>query len=147
MQKQSWLVVANGSEATFFKYTDEGTSLQKIGGLGNSFGRKQDKDIVTDRPGVMSGGGSNIHGRDSMSVEMSPTDKARENFVKAVADELERARKQDKLQSIDIIAEPKTMGLLRNNFSSNLAAMIDHTVSKDATSKDNDELLKLIKKH
>jgi hypothetical protein len=114
MQKQSWLVVANGSEATFFKYTDEGKSLQKIGGLGNSFAHKQDRDIVSDRPGVMSGG-KNIHGRDSMSV--------------------------------DIIAEPKTMGLLRNNFSSNLAALVDHTISKDAISKDNAGLLKLINKH
>lgn len=146
MQKQSWLVVANGSEATFFKYTDEGKSLIKIGGLGNSFAHKQDKDIVSDRPGVMSGG-KNTHGRDSMSVEMSPIDKARENFVKEVADQLEQARKKDKLQSVDIIAEPKTMGLLRNNFSSNLATLINHTVSKDAILKDNDELLKLISKH
>jgi protein required for attachment to host cells len=92
-------------------------------------------------------GGKNIHGRDSMSVEMSPTDKARENFVKEVADQLEQARKKDKLQSVDIIAEPKTMGLLRNNFSSNLAALVDHTISKDAISKDNAELLKLINKH
>lgn len=146
MQKQSWLVVANGSEATFFKYTDEGKSLQKIGGLGNSFAHKQDKDIVSDRPGVMSAG-KNIHGRDSLSVEMSPTDKARENFVKEVADQLEQARKQNRLHSVDIIAEPKTMGLLRNNFPSNLAALIDRTISKDAIAKNNVELLQLINKH
>lgn len=98
----------------FLNTLTKAKACKKIGGLGNSFAHKQDRDIVSDRPGVMSGG-KNIHGRDSMSV--------------------------------DIIAEPKTMGLLRNNFSSNLAALVDHTISKDAISKDNAGLLKLINKH
>jgi len=144
MIKHSCLVVANGAEATFFRYTDEGSALEKVWGLGNSFAHIQDQDIVTDRPGVMSGGGSNIHGKDAMGVENSASDKAKEDFIKEVADKIESARKQNKLESVDIIAEPKTMGILRKNFSSSLSKLIDRSVSKDGSAKSTEDLLKMI---
>jgi len=145
MHKQSWLVVADASQATFYKYTDNGKDLEALTGLGNSLGRQQDQDIVTDRPGVMSGGGSNIHGKDAMRVETTPADKAKEDFTKELVERLDKARKEDKLESIDIIAEPQVMGLIRQNCSSQLAKLIDRTASKNGSQMTTQELLDVIK--
>lgn len=145
MQKQSWLVVADASEATFYKYTDGGTDLQTVTGIANGLAHKQDQDIVTDRPGVMSGGGSNIQGKDAMRVETTPADKAKEDFVKQLVERLEMARKEDILDTIDIIAEPQIMGLIRQSCSSQLSKLFDREVSKNANQKSAQELLEIIK--
>ncbi|MBT0586776.1 host attachment protein [Alteromonas oceanisediminis] len=145
MNKQSWLVVANGSEATLYKYLAGGTALEEIGGVGNGTRRYQDEDLVTDRPGVMSGGGSHIQGKDALTSEQSPSDRAKHEFAQSVVDELESARRNDKLHSIDIVAEPSMLGLMRDLMDANLQKLIDKSVSKNAHGKDKDTLLKLVK--
>jgi protein required for attachment to host cells len=144
MEKQNWLVAANGSEAHIFRYIADGQDLKQLNSLGNGMRRKQDQDIVTDRPGTISGGGSNILGQSALAPEESPTDRAKEDFAKSVADELEDARRQDKLRSIDIIASPQMLGLLRDKMDKNLQRLIDRTVSKDPSEKSQEELLQLI---
>ena len=94
----------------------------------------------------MSGGGSHIHGKDAMTTELSPSDKAKKDFAKEVIDEFDQARRQDKLHAVDIIAEPSMLGLLRDAMDTNLQKMIDKSVSKDGIGKSEDELLDLIKK-
>lgn len=146
MAKQTWLLVANGSEAVIYKYLAAGTALEEVGGVGNGTRRYRDQDLVTDRPGVMSGGGSHIHGKDAMTSEMSPSDKAKKDFAKEVIDELDQARRQDKLHGVDIIAEPSMLGLLREAMDNNMQKLIDKSVSKDGIGKSAEELLDLIEK-
>ncbi len=146
MTKQSWLLVANGSEANIFHYLAEGKVLEEVGGLGNGTRRYKDEDLVTDRPGTMSGGGNNIYGQSSLTPEQSPTDRAKQDFARAIVDELDEARRADKLHSVDIIASPQMLGLLRDSMDSNLKKIVDRTVAKDGSEKNHEELLKMIKK-
>ena len=146
MEKQTWLLVANGSEAIIYKYLAAGSALEELGGIGNGTRRYRNQDLVTERPGVMSGGGSHIHGKDAMTSELSPSDKAKKDFAKKVVDELDQARRHDKLHSVDIIAEPSMLGLLRDAMDNNMQKLIDKSVSKDGIGKNSDELLALIKK-
>lgn len=145
MNKESWLLVANGSEATIYRYIAKGTHLEEIGGVGQGTRRYKDEDLVTDRPGVMSSGGS-MYGQSSLKPEVTPTDKAKQDFAKLVVNELEHARKQDQLSTVDIIAAPEMLGLLRDNMNINLLKIVDRTLSQDASDKTVDELLKAIKK-
>jgi protein required for attachment to host cells len=144
MQKQNWLLTANGSEATIFKYVSSGQSLEVVTALANGMGRKQDQEIVTDRPGVISGGGKNIMGQNALSAEESPSDKAKEDFAKSVVNALEQARREDKLHAIDIIASPEMLGLLRDKMNKSLTHLVDKSVSKDPIEKTERELLKMI---
>ena len=146
MTQQTWWVVANGSEAVIYKYLAAGTALEELGGVGNGTRRYRNQDLVTDRPGVMSGGGSHIHGKDAMTSETSPSDKAKQDFAKEVIDELDQARRQDKLHGVDIIAEPSMLGLLRDAMDNNMHKLIDKSVSKDGIGKSQEALLNLIKK-
>lgn len=146
MNKQAWLVVANGSEAMIYQYLAKGSALEEVGGQGNGTRKLKDEDLVTDRPGVMSGGGSGMHGQSSLEPQVSPTDKAKADFAKQVAEEIEDARCKNLLISVDIIAAPEMLGLLRDNMNKNLLNIVDKTVSKDATGKTEEELLKLVKK-
>jgi len=145
MNKESWLLVANGSEATIYRYLEKGTSLEEIGGVGQGTRRYKDEDLVTDRPGVMSAGGDSMHGKNSLTPEMTPTDKAKQDFAKLVVEELESARKKDLLITVDIIAAPEMLGLLRDSMNSNMLKIVDKTLSKDATGKSVEELLKAIR--
>jgi protein required for attachment to host cells len=145
MNKESWLLVANGSQATIYKYIAHGASLQEIVGVANGARRLKDEDLVTDRPGTIAPGGG-MHGQSSLTQEVSPTDKAKQDFAKDVVDQLEDARRQDKLHAVDIIAAPEMLGLMRDSMNSNLLKLIDKTVSKDGSEKSIDELLKLINK-
>ena len=144
MNKQSWLLVANGSEAMIYKYIASGQALEELGGSGNGTRRYKDEDLVTDRPGVMSAGGSNMHGQSALEPAVSPTDKAKLDFAKQVVDEVESARCDSTLQSLDIIASPEMLGLLRENMNKNLLKLINKTVDKDGIDKTEDELLALI---
>tara|TARA_R110001583_G_scaffold34137_1_gene114877 strand:+ start:1216 stop:1731 length:516 start_codon:yes stop_codon:yes gene_type:complete len=142
MNKESWLLVANGSEATIYRYLEKGTSLEEIGGVGQGTRRYKDEDLVTDRPGVMSSGGDNMHGKNSLTPEITPTDKAKQDFAKLVVEELESARKKDLLTSVDIIAAPEMLGLLRDSMNSNMLKLVGKTLSKDASDKSVEQLLK-----
>ena len=146
MTKQIWLLVANGSEALLYKYLDAGTRLEELGGVGKGTRRQRNQDLVTDRPGVMSAGANHIHGKDAMTTEKSPSEKAKIDFAKQIVDNLDYARRQDKLHAIDIIAEPSMLGLLRDAMDNNLLKLVDKSVSKDGIGKSDVELLALIKK-
>jgi len=144
MNKQAWLLVANGSQATIYKYLAEGQMLEEIGGNGNGTRRYKDEDLVTDRPGVMSAGGSDMHGQSAMEPSVSPTEKAKHDFAKQVIDEVENARCKDLLSSLDIIAAPEMLGLLRDSMNKNLLKIVDKTMSKDGVEKTKEELLQLM---
>lgn len=144
MSKQNWMLVANGAEAKMYRYTAEGQSLELVNSLSNDASGQQDQDLVTDRPGVMSGGGKNIPGQSSLTSEESPTDKAKEDFAKTIADELDGIRRKDQLHTLDVIASPEMLGLLREKMDKNLVKLIDKTVSKDLVSKTDEELLSSI---
>lgn len=141
MVKQNWLLVANGSQANIFKYSAQGQSLERVNTLTNSAANQQDQDLVTDRPGIMSGGGKNIPGQSALTSEESPTDRAKEDFAKTIATELDAARRQDKMHSLDIIAAPEMLGLIREKMDKNLAKLVDISISKDLLNKSEEELL------
>jgi len=143
MKNQTWLLVANGSQATIYQYLADGSVLEEIGGTGNGTRRFKDEDLVTDRPGVKSGGGSNMHGQSALAASISPTDKAKQDFARSIVTELEEARCKNKFSFIDLVVTPEMLGLIRDNMNTNLLEMINKSVSKDGTNKTNEELLKL----
>ncbi len=145
MTKQALLLVANGSEAQLYKYLDGGKHLNEINEFSNAMRRFKDQDIVTDRPGVMSGGGDNISGKNAMAPETSPTDRAKKDFAKLVISQLESFRTKDAVQSIDIVAEPSMLGLLRGEMNKHLQDLVDKEVSKDGIGKAANALLNLVK--
>ncbi|WP_199610787.1 host attachment protein [Flocculibacter collagenilyticus] len=142
---EAWLLVANRSNARFFKYENKGSELCEVPGLGNATGRVLDQDLVTDRPGSMSGGGANIPGSDAMEPAESPTERATADFAKELIAILENTRNTSKLLSVDIIAEPTFLGALRKKMSDPLAKLVDKEVAKDVVDASPDKLLNYIK--
>ncbi|MBF0300485.1 MAG: host attachment protein [Oligoflexia bacterium] len=112
---RSWVLVANSSYAQILEYhmhngiPDEFSLVKR---LEHPAGRTQNRDLVTDRPGLYKGSDSEkraIFGENS-DIHKHEIDV----FSHELIDFLTKARDEHKFNSLSIIAPPQMLGCLRN---------------------------------
>ncbi len=135
MLGKSYLVVANQNQAKILLEKDGASSLELVTTLSNDDGRASDSDLVTDRPGATHSPSGAVQGVDSMSRKDAAETEA-ERFAHTVAEWLDDRRCSEKVNHIDIIAEPGFLGKLRNNFNKQLEKLVGYTVNKDVVKAD-----------
>ena len=119
MKKEIWIIVANSTHARLF--TVDGATLKEHDALVHPECRMHEKDLVSDRPGV--------------GIEMKTSPKKNEMilFARQIADLIEKARNDGKLDRLFLTASPELLGLLRGEFSPQTADLIAFQGDKDLT--------------
>lgn len=108
----TWIVVANREEATFYKKGSKG-KLEVVERLINPEGCLKDHELTTDRSGrgfSSSGAGSIRH---ALNRRSNRFDQVAKVFAQKIGKALELARKQGRFSEIEIVADPKFLGLIR----------------------------------
>nr|WP_136252809.1 host attachment protein [Ningiella ruwaisensis] len=139
------VLVANGSEAKLYKYEDHGRKLVQIDNVSNAHRKDKDSDIVTDRPGVRSSGAGATNNMDAMTSETSPKEEAKHEFIRTVVDRLEDMRKNPGISSIDLVASPSVLGIVKNEMNDHLMKKIDKTIDKNLVSETPEQILDYLK--
>ncbi len=144
----TWILVANASVAKLYSFSPSDSPKHKpkltvVKEFQHPDSRKQDVDLVTDRPGdyKSKGGG----GSGSFSQQTDPHQHEAEVFARELAHLLEKARAGQQFQALILVAGPHFMGLLRGCIDEHPLKHSPITeVQKDYTREKPDQLLDLL---
>lgn len=125
----TWIVVANRTEAKIFKYLHKkGSHIEYLTSLKNPRGRLRAMAINADRPGVF----ANLQTYGTRLVKaQSPTERVAQEFAKKVSTFLEEQMRANHFDDLVVISDPHFLGRLRNLFSKELKRLISREVTKD----------------
>jgi protein required for attachment to host cells len=123
------IVVADQTEAVFYETASLRAEPREIARIRNPAGQKQERELVTDRPGRgHSRFGTN---RYSMSNGSTARREYAERFARRIARRLDKARRSEEFGDLIVVAGPTFLGLMRENLSPLTRARVVHEVRKD----------------
>jgi protein required for attachment to host cells len=128
-RKTVWTVVASRARARIFSTgPDQVLPLAEIYVLVDPGARVRARDVIADRPGRTRDRYG--HGRHAME-QHSPQRESARRFVARICAWLEQASRQNRFQSLVLVASPEFTGLLRNRMSPRLRQCIDGEIHKN----------------
>lgn len=135
-----WLVVGDRSRFRVYvtKENLEGnTDLIPIGEIKSPDGKKNDRELGSDRPGRSFLSHTTAHHgqtgapRHALSSRQSPTEHAMEELVRHAVAFLDEGWKAKKFDSLHLYAEPHLLGILRGHLDKALADVVTKTEERD----------------
>jgi protein required for attachment to host cells len=140
--KNTWLLVANGSEARLFETEFRPKSLTLLQQYTHPESREKGSELASDRPGHYQGDagvGGASHG--AFNEATDPKEYEMERFAGELVKSLEAGRIANSYQHLIIASSPKFHGLLNQQMNGHLTKMIDKHINKDYTSLNERELM------
>jgi len=138
----TWILIADGSHARMLENTGPGKGLKQIQGLDFSIPAMQAKDIMADRPGRSFASAGT--GRSAMEPKTDPVEHREANFVKSMAEMLEKKHQEGAFDRLVIAAEPVALGVIRKALSDTVKKTVIAELDKDLTNTPTDKLAKHI---
>jgi protein required for attachment to host cells len=127
----TWVLLADGAQAKVFAHSGPGTGLKPVPDLLLAEEPLKAQEIVTDRPGrAFSSNGS---GRSAMEPSSDPVEVREANFVKTVAERLDRKYQESAFSRLIIAAAPTALGTLRGALSDGVRGAVVAEEAKDLT--------------
>jgi len=132
----TWIVVADAGHARILSYRD-GKIFQakQIQVFSNGAAQSRDQDLTTDRPGRRSerstAGGGGRQRPSSLGNYQSTKEHAKEVFAHKLAAFLEHAHNDQSYSTLELIAGPEFLGLLRQELSPEVRKLIQREFDKD----------------
>lgn len=127
----TWVLLADGAQAKVFAHSGPGTGLKPVPDLLLAEAPLKAQDIVTDRPGrAFSSTGS---GRSAMEPSSDPVEVREANFVKSVAERLDRKYQESAFSRLIIAAAPTALGTLRGALTDGVRNTVVAEEAKDLT--------------
>ncbi|MFG6158544.1 host attachment protein [Halomonas sp. 1390] len=125
----TYIVVADAARARLF--TRDGITISELDSLVHTEGRLHEGDLVTDR-------GGDVHESTATSArsaggENVATQHHEEMFAREVAERLYRARVDNSMEKLILVAPPRFLGQLRDKVDGPTAKRVIHSLAKDLT--------------
>jgi protein required for attachment to host cells len=135
---KDWIAVADKNRCRIFAQSNRNGPIEEIVDLVAPATRLKNQDINTDRHGR--GFDSGGLGRHAMSNSVEPVEQEAIRFAKEVAAQLDTGRQQNSFGRLYVIAEPRFLGYLRQNYTRPLKDMIAAEIDKDWTTQTADNI-------
>lgn len=132
----TWIVSADAGRARIFAEVNPHQPYTEIEDMINDAARLHDVDINTDRIGATAGG-QTIHNRGGASPNhqyqpaQTPEQHDADMFARDVCAYLLKAHHDKRFQKLDLIAEPRFLGLLREKLDHQLKSLVGLELNKD----------------
>jgi len=140
----TWIVVADGSRARFYRVADDARSIAATEArLESARARGKAEDLVTDRAGrAFDSAGQ---GRHAMEPETTPHEREKERFQTRVARALRDALAEGEVERVVLVAEPGTLGALRSELPDMVRERVVAELDKDHTETPLDTLFEQVR--
>jgi protein required for attachment to host cells len=125
----TWIVVAESSRAKVYQSENRKAPLLEVAALVHPEGRLHEGDLVSDQAG--SDGGSVGQGRHVVDGRTRAREHEHISFAKEIASRLEAGRNTGAFDSLVLAAPPAFLGLLRENLSKQVMAMVSRQIDKN----------------
>jgi protein required for attachment to host cells len=134
----TWIVSADRGRARIFAQTDPQQPLEEIEDMVNTAARIRTSEQYTDRLGPTSAGQS-IHNtggalpNKQYEPQQTMDEREAESFAKDISAFLLKAHQDGRYQKLDLIAEPKFLGVLRMVLDNQVKPLVELELNKDYT--------------
>lgn len=140
--QNSWVLVANGSQARLFNLDGPKKSITLIKEFAHPESRMKTDQLSSDRSGNF--GGANI-GSGSFNEPTDPKSYEMERFAMELVKSLDEGRASNKFDRVVLVASPHFLGLLKQNMNDQLSKAVSHTIQKDYTAVNDRDMLDQLK--
>jgi protein required for attachment to host cells len=124
-----WVLVADSSRARVFKAEGAEAKLTEVEDLAHPEGHLHEVELTSDLPGrTFDGSGPERH---AMQEQTPPKRYEAITFAKRIASRMESARNNHEFGKLVLVAEPRFLGILRDNLSAECVKMITLQVDKN----------------
>lgn len=141
--KNTWLLVANGSEARLFETEFRPKTLTLLQEFTHPESREKAAELASDKSGHYQGdavgGGGSTHG--AFSEATDPKEYEMERFATELVQKLDAGRNSNSYQHLIVASSPKFHGLLNKKMNGHLSKLVDKHINKDLTSLNDQDLL------
>ncbi|MDB5585444.1 MAG: host attachment protein [Devosia sp.] len=127
----TWVLIADGAQARVLQHNGPGKGLTQVDGLDFAMDTKQAQDIMADRPGRSYQ--SNGAARSSMEPKTDPVAYRETQFVRSLADMLDRQQQKGAFDRLVIAAAPIALGDIRKAMSAGVKKTVVAELDKDLT--------------
>lgn len=140
--KNTWILVANGSEARLFESEFRPKSLTLLQEIKHPESREKGAELASDKSGHYQGDAANGGStQGSFSEPTDPKEYEMERFAAELVKELEAGRTANSYQHLIVASSPKFHGLLNKHMNGHISKLIEKHINKDFTSLKEKELL------
>ncbi|MEK6292282.1 MAG: host attachment protein [Paraburkholderia tropica] len=130
MSNATWIVVAGEGRARIFTWEGESSSLQQVDDFTNE---NHSATMLTEKQAIA-------------FSESERKEKERDKFASKIASCVEEGRLHERFARLNIIAEPKFLGMLLSYLSEQTKKLVFEKVSKDYSSLSNREIEEILKR-
>jgi protein required for attachment to host cells len=124
-----WVLVANSGQARILEMQRKPYEFHQVSELFSETQHLTNKEIVSDASGrVYHAQGPGTH---SMKPRSDPHEQAEEQFSRSLAQKMEKAAQLGRFDQLLVVADPKTMGRLRQRMNRSLAGKVTDEVALD----------------
>jgi protein required for attachment to host cells len=140
--KNTWLLVANGSEARLYETEFRPKELVLLQEFNHPESREKGAGLASDKFGHFQGdAGTGASTQGSFSEPTDPKEYEIERFAGELVKALEAGRNANSFQHLVIASSPKFHGRLNKKMNAHLSKLVDKHINKDLTSLNERELL------
>lgn len=137
-----WVLVADTARARLLGAAHRAAPLEEMEDLVYPEGRMHPKDITSDLPGRTFD--RQGHSRHAYEPPTEPKEKAALGFARAIAHELEKARREGLFERVHLVAAPEFLGLLRQHLHEPTKAVLASETASDLTMAPLDQIRKAL---
>lgn len=123
-----WLVVADSGCARFFALSREPAEFREVQKLVSASQHQTSREMMSDASGRVSVQGRPSH---TMAPRADAHDLAEQAFSNELVAKLEQAANSNAFEHLVVIADPKTLGRLRQHMSKTLSARVAYELNRD----------------
>ena len=129
-KEETWIVVANGTQARFFRVENNHT-LVELDAFIHPASHLHDRDLVSDRPGR----GFESANPTRHALESKTTPKGQEFilFARQICEHLNHSHSTGGFHKLYLAANPSFLGLLRDGLSKSTTQAVAGEIDKDLT--------------
>lgn len=138
---KTWVIAADSWRARMFRADSAAGKITEVRTLVNPEARLREGDLVTD-----TGGGGQALGGASRHIFSQPSEKEHQEnqFAREVAEEIDQLRREGQLDRVYIVAEPRFLGRLRENYSRELQKRVGVEVPRHVTAQSASRIRELL---
>jgi protein required for attachment to host cells len=142
---ETWILVANRSQARIFRYLGLRSGLELIEKIEHPESKRPSRDFISDRPGrVFDSMGS---GRHSLSTELEAHDRQALEFARDLAEKLRASRGRNEFSRLMLVAEARFLGMLKGALDEQTRKALVATLDRDFHQKSSSQLSRHVEQY
>jgi protein required for attachment to host cells len=133
----TWIVIADGARARILARREQG-GLDPISAWESADAHRPSRELASDRPGRTHESATTA--RHALDQRHDPHEERKMDFVRDLAERLNRAAAENRFDDFVLLAPPRCLGTLREALDETARAKLRGSAAKDLTKVPPDEL-------